>query len=234
MAGLAHAIKNVSSGLRGGAFVLEKGIELNNRKYLGQGWDMIKGNVDKVKNMALDLLSYSKERAPDYELTDPNGPAQQVADLMGLRAAKYGVKFVVDLEGSLGPVWLDPSGIHRCLMNLVINAIDACTDVSCSHKQGKVVVQSLKTEGWAVEYQVTDNGCGMDDETGARVFQSFFSTKGSKGTGLGLMITKKIIDEHGGVIELESEKGTGSKFVIRLPERDGPPESRIYQEAVRE
>jgi len=217
VAGLAHAIKNISSGITGGMFVLEKGIELENKKYLGQGWDMVKGNLGRIKRLALDLLGYSKERVPDYQLCDPNGPAREVADLMLSRCDKEGVSLVVSLDESLPRVWLDPEGIHRCLANIVSNAIDACTDISCVQREGRILLKSKKNEGWAVTYEVMDNGCGMDRETSSKIFQSFFSTKGSQGTGLGLMITKKIILEHGGVIDLESERGKGTTFVIRLP-----------------
>jgi signal transduction histidine kinase len=223
VAGLAHAIKNVAGGLKGGTFVLEKGIELNNKKYLLQGWDMVRGNVGRISNMALDLLNYTKEREPDYQLDDPNRPAQEVFELMLLHAREHGVSLELDLNEDLPQVWFDREGIHRCLLNLVTNAIDACTDISFSPGDGKVILRSRKTEDWAAEYQVLDNGCGMDEENRAKVFQSFFSTKGSKGTGLGLMITKKIIDEHGGVIEYESEREKGTKFVIRLPKSNQHP-----------
>jgi signal transduction histidine kinase len=89
------------------------------------------------------------------------------------------------------------------------------------------VIRSLSVDGWAVEYQVEDNGCGMDAETRKQVFNNFFSTKGSKGTGLGLMITRKVITEHGGSIELTSEKGKGSAFSIRLPKRYDIAASKI-------
>jgi signal transduction histidine kinase len=223
VAGLAHAIKNVAGGLKGGTFVLEKGIELNNKKYLLQGWDMVRGNVGRISNMALDLLNYTKEREPDYQLDDPNRPAQEVFELMLLHAREHGVSLEMDLNEDLPQAWFDREGIHRCLLNLVTNAIDACTDISFSPREGKVILRSGKTEDWAVEYQVLDNGCGLDEENRAKVFQSFFSTKGSKGTGLGLMITKKIIDEHGGVIEYESEREKGTKFVIRLPKSNQHP-----------
>ena len=220
VAGLAHAIKNITGGLGGGMFVLEKGIELNNQKYLSQGCMMIKGNVTRVHEMALDLLNFAKERLPDFQLCDPNRPAQEAFDLILARGQEHGVKLDIDLDETLKKVWLDPEGIHRCLLNVVTNGIDACSDITSSRGHGKVLIRSLKREGWAVEYQVIDNGCGMDEETQAKVFQNFFSTKGSRGTGLGLMITKKIIDEHGGVITLESKKGQGAKVVIRLPERE--------------
>jgi len=220
VAGLAHAIKNITGGLTGGAFVLEQGIELNNQKYLHQGWNMIKGNVNRLKNMALDLLNYTKEREPDYQLCDPNRPVQEVFELMLPNARKYGVTLEMDLDKHLSDTWFDPEGIHRSLLNLVTNAIDACTDINSNHGSDKVILRSRKTKGWAVEYQVEDNGCGMDEETKSKVFQSFFSTKGTRGTGLGLMITKKIIDEHDGYIKLESEAGKGTKLIIRLPKKD--------------
>ena len=218
--GLAHAIKNIAGGLTGGAFVLEKGIDLHNEKYLHEGWDMVKGNLARIKGMALDLLSYTKERDPDYQLLDPNSLAQEIADLMLPRARENDVSLEVESDESLLQVWLDPEGIHRCLLNLVTNAIDACINIDITQRQGRVLLRTLKTEGWAVEFQVVDNGCGMDEETKEKIFRRFFSTKGSRGTGLGLMITKKIIDEHEGAIEFDSEKGKGTRFVIRLPEKD--------------
>lgn len=95
--------------------------------------------------------------------------------------------------------------------------IDACTDVSCKQRKGVVLLRTLKPRGWAVEYQVIDNGCGMDEDTRSKVFQRFFSTKGSQGTGLGLMIARKIIGEHQGDIDFVSEKDRGTTFSIRLP-----------------
>jgi signal transduction histidine kinase len=219
VAGLAHAIKNITAGLTGGMYVLEKGIDLENRSYLSQGWQMIKGNVQKIKGMAVDLLNYAKEREPEYQLCDPNGPAREVYDLMLSRATEMGVALKIAPAQSLPDAWFDREGIHRVLLNLVTNAIDACTDISCASKTCEVSLRTLKPQGWAVEYQVTDNGCGMDEETRKKVFQIFFSTKGSRGTGLGLMIAKKIVDEHGGVIDLSSEKGNGTVIRVRLPEK---------------
>ncbi len=220
VAALTHAIKNITSGLTGGMFVLEKGIELDNRQYLTQGLHMVKGNVARIKEMAMDLLNYSKDREPDYALGDPNQPAREVFDLMQSYAEKNGIALSLELDPALTEAWFDPRGIHRALLNLVTNAFDACMDLRRTSKAGIVTIRSLKPEGWALEYEVEDNGCGMDEETRARIFQGFFSTKGSKGTGLGLMITGKIIDEHGGDIEVVSTEGEGTTVRIRLPKGD--------------
>jgi signal transduction histidine kinase len=219
VAGLAHAIKNITSGLKGGIFVLEKGIALDNKTYLSDGWEMIKRNVDKINTLAMDLLSYAKERELNYQLPDPNKVAEEVFHLMELRAQEYGVILKMDLADDLHDIPFDPEALHTCLLNLVSNAIDACADIECSSRSGEVIMRSLKVESWGVEYQVIDNGCGMDKETRDKIFQSFFSTKGTKGTGLGLMISKKTVDGHAGVTEVESEKGRGTKFTIRLPDK---------------
>ena len=224
---LAHAIKNIIGGLSGGLFVLEKGMELSNEEYRAQGWEMLKGNVAKIKNLALGLLNYAKDREPDFELCDPNEPMRQVFHLMLPRAEEAGVKLKMELAEDLNYTLLDPEAIHSCLLNLVTNAVDACRDFECVNRTLEIVIRSLNVDGWAVEYRVEDNGCGMDAETRKQVFNNFFSTKGSKGTGLGLMITRKVITEHGGAIELTSEKEKGSTFSIRLPKRYDIAASKI-------
>jgi signal transduction histidine kinase len=101
------------------------------------------------------------------------------------------------------------------LTNLVGNAIDACR-VSENNSGLGVKVRTFESDG-AVVYEVVDNGCGMDYEIKKKVFTTFFTTKGLGGSGLGLLMTKKIIHEHGGYIDLESESGKGTTFRIRLP-----------------
>jgi signal transduction histidine kinase len=165
----------------------------------------------------LDLLNYAKEREPDYQLCDPNRPVREIYDLMLPRAKDYGVVLELDLDEDLTEAWFDPEGIHRCLLNLATNAIDACTDIESPQKDSRVVLRSLKGKNHTVVYEVIDNGSGMDNETRSKVFQRFFSTKGSRGTGLGLMIAKKIIDEHDGDLELQTEEKKGTRFVVRLP-----------------
>jgi signal transduction histidine kinase len=222
VAGLAHAIKNVTEGLSGGMYVLETGIELDDKAYLTRGWEMVKRNIARVEGMVMDLLNYAKDRRLKYQLWDPNTPLQEVFELILPKAKEKGIGFKSELAEDLPKTWIDPESIHRCLLDLVTNALDACSDLKDPEKKGEILLRSLKPEGWAVEYQVIDNGYGMDPETRNKIFQIFFTTKGERGTGLGLMIAKKTIDEHGGVIECFSEKNEGTRFVVRLPEREEP------------
>ncbi len=217
VAGLSHAIKNITGGLKGGAFVLEKGIELDDKKYLTQGWEMIKGNVDKITNLSLDLLNFAKDTELNFQAGDPNQPAQDVIDLMRPRAHELGIELRGDFAQNLNTCHFDSEFIYRCLLNLVTNALDAFVHDRTGRQNKRVTLRTKKQRGWGVEYQVLDNGCGMSPEVKKNIFKGFFSTKGSDGTGIGLMITQKIVKEHMGVIEVESEQGVGSKFVIKIP-----------------
>jgi signal transduction histidine kinase len=226
IAGLAHTIKNISGGLSGGAFVLEKGIELHHDQYLAQGWTMIKGNVEKLVSLSLDLLNYGKSSEIHPAWCHPNQPAQEVFDLMQPQALSQGVSLELSLSESLPQVYMDTEAIGRCLHNLVANAIDACLDKAESPGAvpvvNQVIIRTLPAPGWAVAYRIEDTGTGMDDETRQKIFQGFFSTKGSRGTGIGLMTTRKTVEKHHGDIQVITEKGKGAIFSIFLPEISTP------------
>lgn len=217
VAGLSHAIKNIAGALEGGVFVLEKGIELENRKYLLQGWGMVKGNVEKIIALSLDLLNFGKNTSGNFRAGDPNTPAREVAALIRSKAKALGVELVLDLAEDLAAIHLDPEGIHRCLLNLAVNALDACDAAGTGSGKRQVRISTRKAAGWGVEYRVSDTGCGMPPEVRARIFQSFFTTKGAKGTGIGMMMSRKIIDRHKGRIEVTSAPDSGTTITIFLP-----------------
>jgi signal transduction histidine kinase len=217
VAGMSHTIKNIAGGLKGGVFVLEKGLTLDDKTYLRQGWEMVRGNVEKITNLSMDLLNYSKTGEISMELCDPNQPARDAARLMVPLAKGKGVAFEVDLARDFSSLFIDPEGIQRCLLNLIANALDACTEAGENHFDKRIKFRTLAEPGWGVTYQVSDNGVGMDDTVQTGLFQRFFTTKGTRGTGIGLMLTKKIIEAHRGEIRVSSEKGKGSSFIIRLP-----------------
>ncbi|MBF0102451.1 MAG: response regulator [Desulfobacterales bacterium] len=217
IAGLSHTIKNIVSSLKGGMFVLEKGIELDEKQYLIQGWEMVKGNVDKIKNLSLNLLNYAKSTELHFEMSNPNQPATEVAQLIIPIAKEHSIAFRTLLDENLPLISFDPEAIHLCLFNLVTNAIDACKEYHEGRKPKEIILQTALCESGKLEYRVKDNGCGMEQAVVQKIFQSFFTTKGTKGTGIGLMLTKKIIDAHHGSIHVFSEKDKGSEFIIKLP-----------------
>ena len=217
VAELAHTIKNIANALKGSIFVLGKGIELDEKEYLLEGWRMVEENVEKIKNLSLDLLHYGKYSRANLSEGNPNSPAQEVLRLMASKAGGLGVELRSELSAELQPMALDPEGIQRCLMNLVENAIDACRSNATSERLKQVILRTRPLPDGGVEYQVEDNGHGMDEGVQQRLFQGFFSTKGTDGTGLGLMMTKRIVDQHQGMVEVQSRPGEGTTMIIRLP-----------------
>ena len=217
VAGMAHCVKNILHGLKGGSYILNTGIEKNNPEKLKSGWQMVQRNIGRTADLVQDLLSYSKEREPEFEPCQPNEIVSDVCELMQGVATEHGVSIEQELSPDIQTVILDPRSLHRSLMNLVSNAIDACRDDDSPDKAHRVrVTTTVEGTEW-IRFSVQDNGSGMSDEVKSRLFTSFFSTKGVQGTGLGLLVTSKLIEEHRGTIDVESQLGVGTTFTIRLP-----------------
>ncbi len=221
VAGIAHGIKNVLMGLEGGLYAVNTGIEQADDERIARGWTMLEENVTRISHFVKEFLDFAKGREAVVAVVDPNQPVREVVELFMERAAQSGVQLLVELDDSISPAPLDGDGIHTCLANLISNAIDACT-FSESTRESVVHVFSHEEDDTLV-YVVVDNGQGMDYEVSKKVFSKFFSTKGSdRGTGLGLLTTKKIVHQHGGRISFSSEEGTGSSFRIELPRANLP------------
>jgi PAS domain S-box-containing protein len=219
VAGLAHYIKNILNGLRGGAYVIDSAMSKQDVDLMKKGWNMVERNIESISNIVMDMLIYSTEREPHYEWIDPNEVVREVLELMEERARLSGVVFVSELDERLQRVAMDKTAIHRCLLNLVSNAIDACTLEGIVKENGVVTVGTDKPDGWGVRFTVTDNGTGIDQKIQERLFKDFYTSKGYKGTGLGLPVTEKIVKEHGGEISFETDQGKGTSFTLLLPER---------------
>jgi len=218
VAGLSHAIKNMASGLEGSLFLLRQGLEGDRKTYLEQGWDMLAANVQKLKNLSLDMLRFAKPEDLHPAPTDPAAPARQVVELLAPQAQAAGV--ALRLEAAEGPpAMLDAEALHRCLMNLVGNAIEACAAAGFGPGApgGRVTVAVDGLPGGGTRYRVADNGCGIPASARERLFTAFFSTKGEGGSGLGLMTTKKTVEAHGGTIHLAAQENEGSEFIIIIP-----------------
>ncbi len=228
VAGLAHGIKNILTGLEGGVFVVETAMEDHDDELLPRGWSMVRNNIGRVSALVKDLLSYSKERAPQYEETDPNLLAEEVCALFDMNAQEKSIEILRDFDpqaNRMFTIYLDQRGIHTCLSNLIANAIDACALDNAKSEHHIVVRSRLNPEGH-LTYEVSDDGVGMSDDTQRKLFSRFYSTKGSRGTGLGLLVTSKIIAEHGGRITFESKEGAGTTFTVVLP--PGKPKEKKH------
>lgn len=214
VAGLAHTIKNLLMGLEGGMYMVDTGMRKGNADRIAEGWDVLQTNFAKTTTLVKDFLSFAKGRLPDLKLTDPNELMHAIYDLYRDTAAKQGVKLVLDLETDIEPAFMDPDGIEASLTNLLSNGIDAV--ILRGGEEGQVTLRT-RDENGDLLFEVQDNGCGMDWEVKQKIFTTFFTTKGGEGTGLGLLTTRKIIQEHYGKIEVDTVEGVGATFRVRLP-----------------
>ncbi len=214
VAGMAHCIKNILHGFKGGSYLMDVGLGRENTEKMRSGWEMIQRNITRTSDLVMDLLSYSKEREPEYESCHPNEIAEDVCELLDGVARDNDVTMVRQFSNRIIPVVMDPRTVHRCVMNLVTNAIDACIFDPEVDKDHQVTVVTAREDSGIVRFDVKDNGCGMSEEVKTKLFSSFFSTKGVKGTGLGLLVTAKLVEEHKGTIDVASIEGEGTTFSI--------------------
>jgi signal transduction histidine kinase/pSer/pThr/pTyr-binding forkhead associated (FHA) protein len=214
IAAISHHIKNILQGLKSGSDLLKLGINEDNRPLLLQGWKTLEKNQVRIYDLVMDMLSYSKEREPSLEETDLSMIIKDVVELSEGRAKDFNIALDMKFDPQLKPLQADPEGLHKALLNILGNAIDALHETP----DAKITLSTvLETNGRWAQMVVQDNGPGIPEEIQQNIFKPFVSTKGSKGTGLGLAVCRKILREHGGDVILHSEPGHGAKFVLRIP-----------------
>jgi len=214
IATLSHHIKNILQGIRGGSYLIEEGLKDSDNDVIRRGWRIVERNQERISNLVMDMLSFSKEREPELVPADLNETVQDVVELMQTRAADAEVQLAWQPRADLPQFLYDPDLLHRAILNVLSNAIDAC-----EKREGARVEASIEwTPGdRLIHIVVADNGEGIAPEDIKRIFSVFESRKGARGTGLGLPVSQKILREHGGEIRVESEPGTGSRFYLELP-----------------
>lgn len=214
IAGLSHHIKNILQGIRGGSYLIEEGLNVNQPDVVRKGWRIVEKNQEKISRLVLDMLTFSKEREPEMVPWNLNRVVADVVELMQSRAEDNNVSLRVVADEQMPDLLLDPDGLHHALLNIVTNAIDACD----KRPDGLIeVATDFDVAGDMVRITVTDNGRGIADSDLSKIFVLFESTKGNRGTGLGLSVSQKIVREMGGEIRVSSQEGVGSCFAIELP-----------------
>lgn len=214
IATLSHHIKNILQGIKGGGYLVDMGLENDDLGVVRKGWDIVGRNQGKISSLVMDMLSFSKEREPDPVPTDLVALVADIVETVHQRAADAGIAIRWTPPADMPRLVFDPEGIARAILNVVTNALDALEN----RPEPVVDIRvELDRPAGRVRIVVADNGEGMSAETLGEIFNLFVSTKGSRGTGLGLTVSRKILREHGGDIRAESTLGVGSTFTLEFP-----------------
>ncbi len=216
IAGLSHDIKNILQGMQGGSYLVNVGLENDNADAIEKGWSIVEKNQDRISNLVMDMLTFSKDRRPEFEEHDLNQLVGDVCELLQARADEAQTELRFHRNEDLPLILFDTDLMHRAILNVAANAVDACREVDDAVVS---VSTSLCDDSKSVVVTISDNGEGIPPSDQERIFQVFESTKGTRGTGLGLPVSLKILKEHDGTIDVESKPGQGSCFRLQFPIR---------------
>jgi signal transduction histidine kinase len=222
MAGAAHGIKNMLTRMRGSASLIEYALGQDPPEIpmIKESWPILKRSEALIFDLIQDMLMFSKKREPELRANSLTEMCQEIYDLC-LESANLAGLALERAWSEDDPLvtGIDRKQIHDAVLNLVTNAIDATPsgDDSCVRLSAE-----RSADGSTIVIRVVDNGMGIPEEIQRKIWEPFFSTKGSKGTGLGLAMTRKAIEEHGGQINLVSNQGEGTTFTILLPMVEAP------------
>ncbi|MGD8519547.1 MAG: ATP-binding protein [Desulfobacterales bacterium] len=213
---LSHGIKNILEGLQGGAYVVDEGFKDGDLELAKKGWKIVSKNVYDVTDVVKNVLYSSKNRPLKYDTAAPGQLAKDALALFRDKASAFNIRLREQINPFVPNVQLDIGSVRRMLNNLIWNALEACIN----DKQKKNHFVSVKADVYDDEhimFEITDNGCGIDPATQRNIFEEFFSTKGSGGTGLGLAVVERVVNKHGGRIDVTSTPGKGTKFTAIFP-----------------
>lgn len=214
LSGVAHYIKNVLLTMQGGEYLVERGIDQKALDRVGEGWSVLKRANRKIRSLVENILNYCRQNQPNFRRVDLNAMIADMVESVSESAKQRGVELATSLDPQVGEIWIDSEQIYDGLLNLVTNAVDAIPD----GRGGRVRILTELLEGrHQVLIDVSDDGAGIPEDVRDKIYNLFFSTKGRKGTGIGLAATRKIIQDHGGTIELTTAVGEGTTFSIYLP-----------------
>ena len=214
---ISHGIKGLLTGLDGGIYLLDSGFAKKNEAQIKEGWDDVKLTVGRIRKMITDILFYAKERELRLERNDVRNFLEGVIKELGSKLKGQKIKLVNEFEPDLGEFIVDLTYVHSAILNIIENATDACARDK-TKRSHKIVLGARKHEEEII-IDIIDDGIGMDSATQDKIFTPFFSSKGTKGTGLGLFIANAIIEQHGGKINVKSSIGKGTLFQIIIPRK---------------
>lgn len=209
-----HEIKNIMQLARLSYDFVQRGYKEKKESYLTRGMTNLQRALKELEGFTMDMLSLTKDYALEPAKTSIMEILTTLEDDLKAKAEDMEVALKFDIEPDFPAVDADRGALYRTLLNLVKNAIEAS---DYEKTDSYVAVRAALKDDTHYTIAIEDNGIGMSQEVKARLFEAFFSTKGKKGTGLGLMIIQRTVKVHQGVVEIESEEGKGTCFTLTLP-----------------
>jgi signal transduction histidine kinase len=210
--GLAHEIKNPLSTIRMNMELLAEDLRESDsprdRRSLRK-IELVQRECQRLQDLLDNFLSYAKAHHLRKQSCDLNALLRRALDFYRPKAIEANIEIIDYLTNDLPTVLLDPEAFYGAILNLIINAEQAMPG------GGQLVVRTYLTPD-SVALDLIDTGCGMDERTRLQIFDAFFSTKRG-GSGLGLPTVRRVVEAHGGTINLQSEVGLGTRFTIQLP-----------------
>jgi len=230
--GLAHEIKNPLSTIGLNAQLLAEAIHETQlpgeqKSRLVRRIDALRREAERLRDILTEFLRFAGSVHLDLKPTDLNAVVDEMVEFFLPQAESAGVRVRLELADRPLPVDLDSTHFKQALLNLMLNATQAMQAPSVDGGPARPKELILRTElrrtpeGHAAAVHVIDTGPGVPDDKIDRIFEPYFTTK-SGGTGLGLPTSRRIIEEHGGAIEVHSAPGRGADFIITLPPRSDP------------
>ncbi len=216
---IIHGAKNILNSLKGGKHIVDIALNNNNIDLIREGWDVTQTGISRMEQLTHGLLDLSRFNKLNLQPASLNTLADEIIHAFHDMEEDTEAKVVAETAVNLPEISFDYKAIHTAVMNLVSNAIAACQEKEYKGgEKGRVLIRTFHDENYAV-MDIEDNGCGISEDEIDKIFALFYSTKFSKGNGLGLPITKKIIEEHNGKLEVLSEVNRGTTFRLKFPVR---------------
>ena|SRR3989338_4531916 len=207
-----HELKNIVQIAKLADELVRRGIKNQNEKFLQHGLDGIAKALKEMDGFIWDMLSLTKDYRVEPQKTDLGAIVEELKHDFEEKTRELGITLDFQVEEGFSPVDADSRALYRALLNLVQNAMEACEK---DESFIRIRVQSKDKDFY--EIKIEDNGKGMTPEVRAKIFQAFFSTKGRKGNGLGLMIVERTCKAHQGNIQVHSEQGKGTSMTLTFP-----------------
>jgi len=215
LSSISHGVKGLLTRLDAGIYLLGSSLIKKDYKESKDGLDIIKHTADRIKKMVIDILYYAKERELKTEKIDVLSFANDLAGVIESKIQGREIELIREFDGVSMEFEIDEEFLCSALINIFDNAVDACTGDALK-KEHKIIF-GIKEDKNNIIFNIQDNGTGMDSAVTEKIFNLFFSSKASRGTGLGLFISNNIIKQHNGTIHVNSVKGKGTLFRIKVP-----------------